>query len=99
MNRLAHLFERHLQHPDAGVWAAAEVLIIGTVSTIPPPPEDDAGGLAPGTTLGRYVILKGLGRTKYDPVTLERGVPHDTAPGPAAEQKRCQENNQYGSIV
>jgi phage tail-like protein len=27
---------------------------------------------------GNAVILKGLGRTKYDPVTLERGVTHDT---------------------
>lgn len=27
---------------------------------------------------GRAVILKGLGRTTYDPITLERGVTHDT---------------------
>ena len=27
---------------------------------------------------GNPVILKGLGRTKYDPITLERGVTHDT---------------------
>jgi phage tail-like protein len=27
---------------------------------------------------GNAVILKGLGRTKYDPITLERGVTHDT---------------------
>jgi phage tail-like protein len=26
---------------------------------------------------GNPVILKGLGRTKYDPITLERGVTHD----------------------
>jgi len=26
---------------------------------------------------GNAVILKGLGRTKYDPITLERGVTHD----------------------
>ena len=27
---------------------------------------------------GNPIILKGLGRTKYEPVTLERGVTHDT---------------------
>lgn len=27
---------------------------------------------------GNPIILKGLGRTKYDPITLERGVTHDT---------------------
>src|SRR5688572_24663823 len=27
---------------------------------------------------GNAVIRKGLGRTKYDPITLERGVTHDT---------------------
>src|SRR5437763_12564312 len=27
---------------------------------------------------GNPLILKGLGRTKYEPVTLERGVTHDT---------------------
>jgi phage tail-like protein len=27
---------------------------------------------------GNPVILKGLGRTKYEPITLERGVTHDT---------------------
>lgn len=27
---------------------------------------------------GNAVIPKGLGRTKYDPITLERGVTHDT---------------------
>jgi phage tail-like protein len=27
---------------------------------------------------GNAVILKGLGRTKYEPITLERGVTHDT---------------------
>jgi phage tail-like protein len=27
---------------------------------------------------GNAVILKGLGRTKYDTITLERGVTHDT---------------------
>jgi len=27
---------------------------------------------------GNAIILKGLGRTKYDPVTLERGITHDT---------------------
>ncbi len=27
---------------------------------------------------GNAVILKGLGRTKYDPITLERGITHDT---------------------
>jgi phage tail-like protein len=27
---------------------------------------------------GNAIILKGLGRTKYDPLTLERGVTHDT---------------------
>jgi phage tail-like protein len=27
---------------------------------------------------GNAVILKGLGRTKYDPIMLERGVTHDT---------------------
>jgi phage tail-like protein len=27
---------------------------------------------------GNAVTLKGLGRTKYDPITLERGVTHDT---------------------
>jgi phage tail-like protein len=27
---------------------------------------------------GNAIILKGLGRTKYDPITLERGVTHDT---------------------
>jgi phage tail-like protein len=27
---------------------------------------------------GNGIILKGLGRTKYDPITLERGVTHDT---------------------
>src|SRR2546430_1649135 len=26
---------------------------------------------------GNPIILKGLGRTKYEPVTLERGVTHD----------------------
>jgi phage tail-like protein len=26
---------------------------------------------------GSAIILKGLGRTKYDPITLERGVTHD----------------------
>jgi phage tail-like protein len=26
---------------------------------------------------GNAVILKGMGRTKYDPITLERGVTHD----------------------
>lgn len=26
---------------------------------------------------GNAVILKGVGRTKYDPITLERGVTHD----------------------
>jgi phage tail-like protein len=26
---------------------------------------------------GNAVILKGIGRTKYDPITLERGVTHD----------------------
>src|SRR5690348_11209148 len=26
---------------------------------------------------GNAIILKGLGRTKYDPITLERGVTHD----------------------
>jgi phage tail-like protein len=28
---------------------------------------------------GRVINLKGLGRTAYDPITLERGVTHDTA--------------------
>src|SRR3954470_21120393 len=27
---------------------------------------------------GNALILKGLGRTKYEPITLERGVTHDT---------------------
>ena len=27
---------------------------------------------------GNPVILKGIGRTKYEPITLERGVTHDT---------------------
>jgi phage tail-like protein len=27
---------------------------------------------------GDLVIRKGLGRTKYDPITLERGITHDT---------------------
>jgi phage tail-like protein len=27
---------------------------------------------------GNAVILKGLGRTKYEPITLDRGVTHDT---------------------
>src|SRR4029077_10454898 len=27
---------------------------------------------------GNAVILKGIGRTKYEPITLERGVTHDT---------------------
>jgi phage tail-like protein len=27
---------------------------------------------------GNAIILKGLGRTKYDPITLERGVTHDS---------------------
>jgi phage tail-like protein len=27
---------------------------------------------------GNPVTLKGLGRTKYDPITLERGITHDT---------------------
>src|SRR6476646_4834136 len=27
---------------------------------------------------GNPIIRKGLGRTKYDPITLERGVTHDT---------------------
>jgi phage tail-like protein len=27
---------------------------------------------------GNAIILKGLGRTKYDPITLERGITHDT---------------------
>jgi phage tail-like protein len=27
---------------------------------------------------GNAIILKGLGRTKYEPVTLERGVTHDS---------------------
>jgi phage tail-like protein len=27
---------------------------------------------------GNAIILKGLGRTKYEPITLERGVTHDT---------------------
>ena len=27
---------------------------------------------------GNAIILKGLGRTKYDPITLERGVTYDT---------------------
>ena len=27
---------------------------------------------------GNAIIRKGLGRTKYDPITLERGVTHDT---------------------
>src|SRR6516164_1863672 len=27
---------------------------------------------------GNAVTLKGLGRTKYEPITLERGVTHDT---------------------
>src|SRR5277367_7121801 len=27
---------------------------------------------------GNGIILKGLGRTKYDPITMERGVTHDT---------------------
>jgi len=27
---------------------------------------------------GNMLIRKGLGRTKYDPITLERGVTHDT---------------------
>ena len=26
---------------------------------------------------GNGIVLKGLGRTKYDPITLERGVTHD----------------------
>ena len=26
---------------------------------------------------GNAIILKGIGRTKYDPITLERGVTHD----------------------
>lgn len=27
---------------------------------------------------GNAIILKGLGRTKYEPITIERGVTHDT---------------------
>ena len=27
---------------------------------------------------GNAIILKGMGRTKYEPITLERGVTHDT---------------------
>ena len=27
---------------------------------------------------GNAIIRKGLGRTKYDPITLERGITHDT---------------------
>src|SRR6266545_2329285 len=27
---------------------------------------------------GNAIILKGLGRTKYDPITLERGLTYDT---------------------
>ena len=27
---------------------------------------------------GNAIILKGLGRTKYDPISLERGITHDT---------------------
>jgi len=28
---------------------------------------------------GNGIVLKGIGRTKYDPITLERGVTHDDA--------------------
>lgn len=27
---------------------------------------------------GNAIILKGLGRTKYEPITLERGITHDS---------------------
>ena len=27
---------------------------------------------------GNAIVLKGLGRTKYDPITLERGITQDT---------------------
>jgi len=27
---------------------------------------------------GNAIVLKGIGRTKYDPITLERGVTHDS---------------------
>ena len=43
---------------------------VGEHETIVDPIEYKEGGNA--------IIRKGLGRTKYDPITLERGITHDT---------------------
>jgi phage tail-like protein len=50
--------------------AAAGVSKVGGLKRSSDPIEYKEGGNA--------IILKGLGRTKYDPITLERGVTHDS---------------------
>ena len=53
-------------------------------STTPVAAVSKVGGLKRSSDVIEYksggdpIIRKGLGRTKYDPITLERGVTHDT---------------------
>lgn len=53
-------------------------------STTPAAAVSKVGGLKRSSDVIEYksggdaIIRKGLGRTKYDPITLERGVTHDT---------------------
>jgi phage tail-like protein len=63
--------------------AYAFLVYFGT-STTPVAGVSKVGGLKRSSDVieykegGNAVTLKGLGRTKYDPITLERGVTHDT---------------------
>jgi phage tail-like protein len=59
-------------------------LVYFDTSTTPVAGVSKVGGLKRSSDVIEYksggdaVIRKGLGRTKYDPITMERGVTHDT---------------------
>jgi phage tail-like protein len=65
-------------------YKAYRFLVYFGLSTTPVAGVSKVGGLKRSSDAidykegGNAIILKGLGRTKYDPITLERGVTHDT---------------------
>lgn len=65
-------------------YKAFRFLVYFDTSTSPVAGVSKVGGLKRSSDVieykegGNAIILKGLGRTKYDPITLERGVTFDT---------------------
>ena len=65
-------------------YKAYRFLVYFATSTTPVAAVSKVGGLKRSSDAidykegGNAIILKGLGRTKYDAITLERGITHDT---------------------